>query len=174
MSDRNDDAVPPAGVPYNPPSGSFEGTGAAEADASRTGDYAQPGAGGYAQPGAGGYAQPGAGGYAQPGAGGYAQPGPPGSPKTLSLIGTIVGVVGLLGFWVVFLPIIGSIFGLFLPVAAVVLGFLGKKKEGLQAKPLWLTALITGFVGIAIAIIALVLWIVLFTTSNPMGGPNGY
>lgn len=158
MSDSNNNGsvppVPPSGEPQTPPSTSSS----------------QPGASGYAQPGASGYAAPGAAGYAQTGASGYSQAGPSGPSKTLSLIGMIVGIVGLLGFWVVFLPIIGSIFGLFLPVAAVVLGFLGKKKEGLPAKPFWLTALITGFVGIGIALIALVGWIAIFAAGSSMGG----
>lgn len=103
--------------------------------------------------------------YAQPA---YAQPAPA-ATKTLSLIGMIAGIVGLVGFPVVFIPIVGSIMGLFIPAAAIVLGFLGRKREGVPAKPFWLTALITGFVGIAIALIALIGWIVIIAAAGTYG-----
>jgi hypothetical protein len=88
--------------------------------------------------------------YAQApnGASPYGQPYSPvaSAPKTLSLIGMIAGIVGL----VVSLPGFG--FGLIFSIGAVVLGFLGKKREP-AAKGFWLTALITGFVGIALSIV---------------------
>ncbi|QHO69080.1 hypothetical protein BHD05_04880 [Marisediminicola antarctica] len=158
-----------------------------------------PAGGGYAQPESvpygsepsqpGGYAQP--SGYDRPT--GYGQPtgssqssygssqptgssqssyGSPAPTKTLSLIGMIAGIVGLLGSGIAILPIIGSIFGLFIPAAAIVLGFLGKKREGDKARPFWLTALITGFIGVAIALIALVFWIALFSLGSPTSFPN--
>ena len=83
-----------------------------------------------------------------PGAAPYGQPYAPvaSAPKTLSLIGMIAGIVGIVFFgW----------FGL-ASIAAVVLGFMGKKREP-AAKGFWLTALITGFVGIGI----LLIWILL-------------
>ncbi|MCY7324518.1 MAG: hypothetical protein LH605_00060 [Microbacteriaceae bacterium] len=111
-----------------------------------------------------GYAQ--AGGYGQPA--GYAQPtyGASAPSKTLSLIGMIAGIVGLLGSGIAIVPIIGSILGLFIPAAAIVLGFLGKNREGALARPFWLTALITGFIGVAIALVALVIWIILFSVGS--------
>ena len=108
--------------------------------------------------------------YAQPA---YAQP-TPAAPKTLSLIGMIAGIVGLVGFPVVFIPIVGSIMGLFIPAAAIVLGFLGRKREGVPAKPFWLTALITGFVGIAIAVISLIGWIVIIAAAGTWGFDTSY
>ncbi len=99
----------------------------------------------------------------------YAPSGVVAPKKTLSLIGMIAGIVGLLGFWITFIPIVGSIFGLFLPAAALVLGILGRKREGVPAKAFWLTAIITGIAGLAIAVIALIGWIVLFA----IGGANG-
>ncbi|BDZ44984.1 hypothetical protein [Naasia aerilata] len=42
------------------------------------------------------------------------------------------------------------------------LGFLGKKREPWASKGLWMTGIILGFVGLAIAIISLIGWIVLF------------
>ena len=111
-----------------------------------------------------------------PTAGGYTAPPPAYSAmgvtapkKTLSLIGMIAGIVGLLGFWIVFFPIVGSILQLFIPGAALVLGILGRKREGLPARGFWLTAIITGVVGLVIAIIALIGWIAIFTIGNANG-----
>lgn len=145
---------------------------------------APPEAGGYPQPSAGsvpygsqpsqpgGYSQP--SGYGQPadyGKPAYGQPayGQPAPAKTLSLIGMIAGIVGLLGSGIAILPIIGSILGLFIPAAAIVLGFLGKNREGDPARPFWLTALITGFIGVGIALVALVFWIVVFSVGSTTG-----
>ncbi|TXN30253.1 hypothetical protein FVP33_09540 [Lacisediminihabitans profunda] len=92
--------------------------------------------------------------------------------KTLSLIGMIAGIVGLLGFWIVFIPIVGSILQLFIPGAALVLGIMGRKREGLPARGFWLTAIITGIIGLAIAIIALIGWIVVFVAAGAHGAFN--
>lgn len=106
----------------------------------------------------------------------YAPAGGLAPKKTLSLIGMIAGIVGLLGFWIVFIPIIGSVLQLFIPGAALVLGILGRKREGIPAKGFWITAIITGIVGLVIAIIALIGWIALFAVGNANGAftPNGY
>jgi hypothetical protein len=111
-----------------------------------------------------------------PTAGGYTAPPPAYSAmgvtapkKTLSLIGMIAGIVGLLGFWIVFFPIVGSILQLFIPGAALVLGILGRKREGLPARGFWLTAIITGVVGLVIAVIALIGWIAIFAIGNANG-----
>ena len=74
-----------------------------------------------------------------------------------SLISLIAGIVGVIGFFVVFIPIVGGIMQLIIPAAAVVLGFIGKRKEP-AAKGMWLTGIILGFVGIAIALLSLVFW----------------
>jgi hypothetical protein len=82
----------------------------------------------------------------------------------LSIISLVAGIVGVLGgFGVVWIPIIGGILQLFIPLAAVILGFLGKKKEP-QAKAMWLTGIILGFVGLAMAIISLVAWIIILAS----------
>jgi len=100
---------------------------------------------------------------------GYAAPAYGAAPakKTpvFSLISLIAGIVGLVGFAVVFLPFIGGVLQLFIPAAAVVLGFIGKSKEP-QAKGMWLTGIILGFVGIGIALLSFVLWGVLFSTAD--------
>ena len=120
-------------------------------------------------------APPPAPGYTPPTAA-YAPAGGLVPKRTLSLIGMIAGIVGLLGFWVVFIPIIGSVLQLFIPGAAVVLGVLGRKREGTPAKAFWMTAIITGIVGVVIAIIALIGWIALFAIGNANGAfmRNGY
>lgn len=89
--------------------------------------------------------------YGQP-APGYAQPyGEPAAKSPilsiLSLVGGIVGIVLNLAWG------IGFLFG----IAAIVLGFIGRRKEP-QARGFWLTGIILGFVSVAIAII---FWIVL-------------
>ena len=99
------------------------------------------------------YAAP---GYTAPGASPYASAPPVGAPaKTpiLSILALIGGIIGVLGS--------ASGFTLLFSIAGVVLGFLGKRKEP-AAKGLWITGIITGFVGIAINIIALVFYIIAF------------
>ncbi len=73
------------------------------------------------------------------------QPAPAAPSKTLSIISMVAGIVGILS---------SGFFGL-AAIAAVVLGFMGKKREGEPAKGFWLTGIITGFVGIAIMVIVL-------------------
>lgn len=92
--------------------------------------------------------------------GGYAQPAysavPASAPKTLSLIGMIAGIVGVLAF------------GWFIPasIAALVLGYMGKSREGAPAKGFWLTAIITGWVGVAITVIGGIALIAIFALAG--------
>jgi len=137
----------------------------------RGGPQSASGQSGYRQPGYGepGYGEP---GYGQPG---YGQPGyvaPAYGTTTaakptpvLSLISLIAGIVGLVGFFVVFIPIVGGIMQLIIPAAAVVLGFLGKKKEP-AAKGMWLTGMILGFIGLAIGLLSIVLWSVALASTS--------
>lgn len=102
--------------------------------------------------------------YAQApnGAAPYGQPYSPvaAAPKTLSLIGMIAGIVGIV------ISLFGFGFGLIFSIGAVVLGFLGKKREP-AAKGFWLTAIITGFVGIALSIIfGIVLLFIIIGAAN--------
>ncbi len=78
-----------------------------------------------------------------------------GYPKILSLIGMIAGIVGIV------ISIFGG-WGFIFSVGAIVLGFFGRSREGAVARPFWLTALITGFVGIALSVIWLIVFIVGF------------
>ncbi|MDR6971439.1 DUF4190 domain-containing protein [Leifsonia shinshuensis] len=115
----------------------------------------QPGQPGYGQPA---YGQP-APGYAQP----YGQPAAK-SPilSILSLVGGIVGIVLNLAWG------IGFLFG----IAAVVLGFIGRRKEP-QARGFWLTGIILGFVSIAIAIIYWIFLAIIFASLATYGNNYG-
>lgn len=75
----------------------------------------------------------------------------------LSIISLITGILGVL------ISIFGG-WGFIFSVAAVVLGFLGRSKEP-AAKGMWLTGLILGFVGIALSIIWLIIFIVIFASA---------
>jgi len=76
-----------------------------------------------------------------------AAPAPaPGPAQTRSLISFIVG---LASFLFALIPVLGFLGGL----AAVILGFMGKKKELAAPKWMWLVGIIAGFVAIAINII---------------------
>jgi len=61
----------------------------------------------------------------------------------------IAGIVGLV------FSIFGG-FGFVFSIGAIVLGFLGKSKEGAPAKGFWLTSIITGFAGLALSLIWLI------------------
>jgi hypothetical protein len=98
-----------------------------------------------------------------------AAPATPGKTPILSILSLVAGIVGIVGFAVVFLPIIGSILELFIPAAAVVLGFLGKRREPFAPRPLWLVGIILGFVGLAIAVISLIGWIVVVAAAASSG-----
>jgi len=90
-------------------------------------------------------------------------PGNPGaapaanSSKTLGIVAVIVGAVSLLGFLV--LPI----FFVLAAIAAVILGFLSRKREP-GARGLALTGIILGFVGIAVNIASMVIGAILIAS----------
>ena len=97
--------------------------------------------------------------YGAPAAGSYT--GAPGAKKqVMSIIAMIAGILGVLGSGIAFIPVAGTIMGLLFPVAAVVLGFLGKKKEPL-AKGFWMTGIITGFIGVVLVIVFTIAFVVL-------------
>lgn len=149
MSDPTTPAAPeeptpsvPAATPEAP--ATPEPAAAAPAGAAPAG--AAPAANPYAAP-----AAPGAPAGAYAPAGGYATAAP--VKQTLSLIAFIAGLVGLL------LSLAGG-FGFLPALAAVILGFMGKKKEPQAPKWMWLTGIITGFVGMGISLIWGILWVV--------------
>lgn len=78
----------------------------------------------------------------------------------LSIISLISGILGVLtGFFFV---------GIVFSIAGVVLGFLGKSKEP-GAKGMWLTGIITGFVGILLFVIVLIVVIAAAAYVNSVG-----
>nr|RZI37183.1 hypothetical protein BJQ95_00384 [Cryobacterium sp. SO1] len=105
-------------------------------------------------------------------AAGYYQPGMPPVAKQpiLSILSLVAGVIGILGSPVAFFPIFGGILAIILPAAAVVLGFIARNKEP-NGKGFWLTGIITGFVGIALALLSILLWALVFA-SVPMNNYN--
>src|SRR5690554_3306901 len=80
---------------------------------------------------------PAAGYTAQPAATPYQAGGAPAKSPVLSIIALIAGILGLLGSGLAFLPFVGII-AWPVPIAAVILGFLGKKKEPFASKGLWM------------------------------------
>lgn len=78
---------------------------------------------------------------------------PSGSPKTpiMSIISMATGVLGILS------GIFGI--GIVFAIAAVILGHLGQRREP-EAKGFWLTGLITGYIGVVINLLVIVLAIV--------------
>jgi len=90
-------------------------------------------------------------------------PAPAKSP-VLSILSLIFGILGV----VLSLFLFGS--GVLPGAAGVVLGFLGRSKEP-QAKGMWLTGIITGFVAVAIAI---VVWIGLAIIAGIVGANSNY
>jgi len=75
----------------------------------------------------------------------------------------VAGIVGVLGIPVAFLPIFGGILALIVPAAGVVLGFIARNKEP-GGKGFWLTGIITGFVAIALALLSILIWALVFAS----------
>ncbi|WP_166791055.1 hypothetical protein [Cryobacterium glucosi] len=99
---------------------------------------------------------------------GYPYPPAPGTQAStrqplLSILSLVAGVVGLLGLPIAFIPFVGGVLTLLLPAAAIVLGALGRTKEP-RARALWLTGLITGIVGVALSLLSIVVWIIVFAS----------
>jgi hypothetical protein len=97
-----------------------------------------------------------------PGYGPGAQYAPvvPRRAPVLSILSLIAGIIGTLGLWVGFIPFVGFFLGIWFPAAALVLGLLGRKKES-QSKGLWLTGIILGSIGLAVAALSLIFWIII-------------
>ncbi|TDX80738.1 hypothetical protein EDF35_0398 [Rathayibacter sp. PhB151] len=85
-------------------------------------------------------------------------PAPTTVPKTLSLTGMILGIVGLV------ISIFGWGFGFILSAPAIVLGFLGRRREP-GARGFALTAIITGIAGVVVSLIYLAVTIVIFVVA---------
>ncbi|PPF24879.1 hypothetical protein [Rathayibacter sp. AY1E3] len=96
----------------------------------------------------------------------YAAAPAPVVPRTLSLVGMILGIVGLV------ITLFAAGFGFLLSAPAVVLGFLGRRREP-AARGFALTAIITGFAGIAVSLIYLAVFLV-FVVVALAAGTSGY
>jgi hypothetical protein len=71
----------------------------------------------------------------------------------------IFGIVGIVGSWIVFIPFVGFFLGLWFPAAAVVLGFIARRRPE-QPRGMWIAGLVLGFVGLFFAFASLVFWII--------------
>jgi hypothetical protein len=97
----------------------------------------------------------------------YSKPIPASTGQTaptpsLSIISMILGILGLIiGF-------VGG--GLLFSVGGVVLGHLGQRKEP-EARGFWLTGLITGYIGILINVIVIIIWIIVLAS---LAGTGAY
>jgi hypothetical protein len=97
----------------------------------------------------------------------YSKPIPPTTGQaaptpSLSIISMILGILGLIiGF-------VGG--GLLFSVGGVVLGHLGQRKEP-EARGFWLTGLITGYIGILINVIVIIIWIIVLAS---LAGTGAY
>ncbi|MET0589548.1 MAG: hypothetical protein ABWZ77_00070 [Naasia sp.] len=166
----NDPFVPPAGEPAAPtPTPSPDATPTSTPAAPAADPSLAPAADVYAAPAGPAYAPPVGDPYAIPPADVYARATPPytggataAKAPVLSIISMILGIVGVLGgLFIFWFPIVGPILQLWLPAAAVVLGFLGRRREP-SGKGFWLTGIITGFVGLGLFLIGLIITIAFF------------
>ena len=101
-----------------------------------------------------------------------AAPSPYTSPgarsQVLSILSLVAGIIAFAGSAIVFIPFIGSILGLPIPIAAIVLGLLGRKREPQASRALWLFGIILGGISLLFAILAIIFWI------SAIGSSSGY
>ena len=148
--------VPPPTPPTTPPTNPPPGPGAPPdppplTDAVPPGGYVAPGAA-YGAPSTG---PPPGSPYAsgQPAGSPYAT-GVAAPPQTLSLTSFIVGLASLVFCWV---PGLGFLAG----VAAVVIGFIARRKEPAAPKWMWLVGIISGFAAILLNLLFLIPFLLL-------------
>lgn len=101
-----------------------------------------------------------------------AAPAAAGPKQGLSLTSFILGLGGLVLSWIPF-------FGPLVSIAAVILGFIGKAKEPGAPKWMWIVGLITGFVGILLGILFIVILVIvplifLSSVGSNIGNLPGY
>ena len=139
MADKPEDAVPPVPVPPVEPAPKVR-----KAAAPKTPAATDPAAASVPAPPAATPPPPPA--YQAPG---YI-PAAAGPPQGLSLTSMILGIAGVvLSFFA---------FGFLPALAAVITGHLAQRRQP-HAKPFWLTGIITGYVGLAISVVAVVIFI---------------
>lgn len=93
----------------------------------------------------------------------YAAPSAYGTPvagpkQVLSLTSFILGIVGMLFSWIPFLGFLASL-------AAIIIGFIARKREPAAPKWMSLIGIILGFVAIVIGIVVIILLVVSFALS---------
>jgi len=84
----------------------------------------------------------------------------------LSILSLVAGGIAFLGSAIVFIPFVGWVLGLPIPIAAIVLGVLGRKREPFASKGLWLTGIILGIVSLVAVIISIIGWVLLTAFSS--------
>jgi hypothetical protein len=99
----------------------------------------------------------------------YTPPVPVGGAATgkapvLSIISLVAGIVGVLS------SLIGV--GLLFAIGAVVLGHLGRRKEP-EARGFWITGLVTGYAGMAISLLVIVIGVITVIGLINMPGNGG-
>jgi hypothetical protein len=95
-------------------------------------------------------------------------PAAAGPKQALSLTSFILGIAGLVFSWVPFLGFLASL-------AAIILGFIGRKKEPAAPKWMSLIGIILGFVAIVIAIIVIAFFIIaIVANAAVLGNLNTY
>jgi hypothetical protein len=118
---------------------------------------AAPQANPYAPVGVNPYAAPAPAYQAQP----YGYPGYAAAPPSgLSITSLILGIAGL-------------VFGILLSIAAVITGHIAKKSQP-HAKGMWLTGLITGYVGIGIWALVLLVYLLIVVFAFAASSAYGY
>jgi hypothetical protein len=91
-----------------------------------------------------------------------AAPGTPGPKQTLSLTSFILGLGGLVFSWVLGLGFLASL-------AAIIIGFMARKREPGAPKWMALVGIIAGFVAIGIGLIVTVVTILSFVAAANSG-----
>lgn len=153
MADSNDDTVPPVPLPPAEVAAASAVTpvepspAAAPAAPSAPAAPAAPAATPYGAPTSGATVPP---AYGSPTA--YGQPAyvpqPAGPAQGLSITSMVLGLVGLL------FSLFG--WGFLIALAAVITGHLAQRRQP-WAKPMWLTGIITGYVGIGFSLLWLII-----------------
>jgi hypothetical protein len=149
--------VPPPTPPTTPPTNPPPGPGAPQeppplTDGPPPGGYVAPGAAAYGAPSTG--PSPGSP-YASGQSAGYPYAtGAPTPPQTLSLTSFIVGLASLVFCWVPGLGFLAAI-------AAVIIGFIARRRELAAPKWMWLVGIISGFAAILLSLLFLIPFLLL-------------
>jgi len=94
----------------------------------------------------------------------YTTPGARSS--VLGILSLVAGIVAFAGSAIVFIPFVGSILGLPVPIAAIVLGILSRKREPHANRVLSLLGIILGAISLLFAVLAIVFWAITLASSS--------